>query len=131
MSVGHLALVTVIKVAALLVAAAASFRGGRIFPSMFIGVALGLFINALVPGVPVTLAVGCAVMGYVLAIGRSGWLALFIAAAVAGSPAVLGVLCLAILPAWLIVTRAPAHDRRRTHRATPGRGRTSGMRSPA
>ena len=91
----------------MLVSAAASFRGGRIFPSLFIGVALGLFINALIPGIPVTLAVACAVMGYVLAIGRSGWLALLIAAAVAGSPAVLGVLCIAILPAWLIVTRAP------------------------
>ena len=107
MSAAHLGLVTFIKVAALLVSAAASFRGGRIFPSLFIGVALGLFINALIPGIPVTLAVACAVMGYVLAIGRSGWLALLIAAAVAGSPAVLGVLCIAILPAWLIVTRAP------------------------
>ena len=107
MSVGHLALVTGVKVAALLVAAAASFRGGRIFPSLFIGVALGLFINGLIPGIPVTLAVACATMGYVLGISHSGWLAIFIAAAVAGSPAILGMLCLAILPAWLIVTRAP------------------------
>ncbi len=108
MSVGQLTLVTVIKIAALLVAAAASFRGGRIFPSMFIGVALGLLINAIVPAVPVTLAVACAVMGYVLAVSRSGWLSLFIAVAVVGSPAVLGILCLAILPAWVIVTRARA-----------------------
>ena len=107
MSVGHLALVTFVKVAALLVAAAASFRGGRIFPSLFIGVALGLFINGLVPGIPVTVAVACATLGYVLAISRSGWLAIFIAGAIAGSPAIFGLLCLAILPAWLVVSRAP------------------------
>jgi len=107
MSVGHLAVVTVVKIAALLVAAAASFRGGRIFPSMFIGVALGLFINGLIPGIPVTVAVACATLGYVLAISRSGWLALFMAAAIAGTPAIFGLLCLGVLPAWLIVTRAP------------------------
>jgi H+/Cl- antiporter ClcA len=107
MSAGTLALVTAIKVLALLVAAAASFRGGRIFPSMFIGVALGLTIHALIPGIPETLAVAAAVLGFVLAIGRSGWMALFLAAAVAGSISVLGVLCLAILPAWLLVSRGP------------------------
>jgi len=108
MSVGHLALVTAVKIAALLVAAAASFRGGRIFPSLFIGVALGLFINGLFPGIPVTVAVACATLGYVLAISRSGWLAIFMAGAIAGSPAIFGLLCLAMLPAWLVVTRAPA-----------------------
>jgi H+/Cl- antiporter ClcA len=108
LSAGTLVWVAVVKIAALLVAAAASFRGGRIFPALFIGVALGLVVNALVPGVPVTLAVACATMGYVLAIGRSGWLAIFMAAAIAGSPTMLGVLCLAMLPAWLVVTRAPA-----------------------
>jgi len=48
-----------------------------------------------------------ATMGFVLAVSRSGWLSLFIAAAVAGSVTVLGLLCLAILPAWLLVTRGP------------------------
>ena len=75
--------------------------------SLFIGVALGLFINGLVPGIPVTVAVACATLGYVLAISRSGWLAIFIAGAIAGSPAIFGLLCLAILPAWLVVSRAP------------------------
>jgi H+/Cl- antiporter ClcA len=107
MSVGQLALVTIVKIAALLVAAAASFRGGRIFPSMFIGVALGLLIAAIIPGIPETLAVAAATLGFVLAVSRSGWLALFIAAAVAGSTTILGIMCLAILPAWLIVTRGP------------------------
>ncbi|MGC4174288.1 ion channel protein [Demequina sp.] len=108
MSPGHLALVTFVKIAALLVAAGASFRGGRIFPSMFIGVALGLFINGLIPGIPVAIAVSCATLGFVLAISRSGWLAIFMAAALAGSVSIFGIICLAILPAWLVVTRAPA-----------------------
>lgn len=107
MSAGQLALITGVKITALLVAAAASFRGGRIFPSMFIGVALGLFVSAVIPGVPQTLAVAAATMGFVLAVSRSGWLSLFIAAAVTGSATVLGILCLAILPAWLLVTRGP------------------------
>jgi H+/Cl- antiporter ClcA len=107
MSAGHLALLTGVKILALLVAAAASFRGGRIFPAMFIGVALGLLIHALVPSVPETLAVAAATVGFVLAVSRSGWLALFIAAAVTGSVAVLSILCLAILPAWLLVSRGP------------------------
>jgi H+/Cl- antiporter ClcA len=107
MSIGQLALVTGVKVLALLVAAAASFRGGRIFPAMFIGIALGLLVHAIMPAVPETLAVAAATMGFVLAVSRSGWLSLFIAAAATGSVAVLSVLCLAILPAWLLVTRGP------------------------
>ena len=107
MSIGAIALVTFVKIAALLVAAAASFRGGRIFPSLFIGVALGLLVNALIPAIPVTLAVACALMGYVLAISRSGWLALFLAVAIGGAGMLLAVLCVAILPAWLVVTKAP------------------------
>lgn len=34
-------LLAVIKLAALVVAAASGFRGGRIFPAVFVGVALG------------------------------------------------------------------------------------------
>jgi hypothetical protein len=43
----------------------------------------------------------------VLAIARDGWIALFIGVAVTGGVMVLAVLCVAILPAWLLVTRAP------------------------
>jgi len=107
MSTAQLALITVVKIAALVVAAAASFRGGRIFPSMFIGVAFGLMVHSMFPAVPVTAAVGAAVLGVVLAVSRNGWMALFIAAAVTASVPLLTVLCLAILPAWLLVTRAP------------------------
>ncbi|GAA1443770.1 ion channel protein [Leifsonia poae] len=96
-----------VKVVALVIAAAAGFRGGRIFPAVFIGAAVGVLANALVPAVPLPVAVGCGVLGLTLAIARDGWIALFIAAAVTNSPAMLPLLCLVILPTWLMVSRAP------------------------
>jgi H+/Cl- antiporter ClcA len=96
-----------VKMAALIVSASAGFRGGRIFPAVFIGVALGALAVAIVPETPLGLAIGCGVLGLTLAVGRDGWLALFIAVIVAGDIALLPLLCLALLPAWLVVTRAP------------------------
>lgn len=104
---GQLALIVAVKLVALLVAASASFRGGRIFPATFIGVAAGLLASALIPGIPVTLAVSCAVLGVVLVVARDGWLALFMGVVIAGDVSVLPVLCVVILPAWLLVSRAP------------------------
>ena len=40
-------------------------------------------------------------------IARDGWLALFIAAAVAGDLSLLPILCVVILPAWLLVSALP------------------------
>ncbi len=97
----------VVKTVALVIAAAAGFRGGRIFPSVFIGVAIGVLANGLLPSIPLTVAVAAGVVGMVLAVARDGWLALFIGAAVAGNIVVLPLLCIAILPAWLIVSKAP------------------------
>ena len=104
---GMLFLTAVIKILAVVVAAAAGFRGGRIFPAVFIGVSLGLSAAGLVPGLPVSLAVAAGVLGVVLAIARDGWLALFVAVAVTGDVGVLPLLVIAILPAWLVVTNAP------------------------
>jgi H+/Cl- antiporter ClcA len=44
-SVSDYLLFAVIKLAALVVAAACGFRGGRIFPAVFVGVALGLMLH--------------------------------------------------------------------------------------
>jgi H+/Cl- antiporter ClcA len=96
-----------VKLLALAVAGASGFRGGHIFPAVFLGVAFGMYAHVLVPEVPLTLAVGAGVLGLVLAIARDGWIALFIATVVTGSVVVLPLLCVAILPAWLIVSRAP------------------------
>ncbi|WP_326660597.1 ion channel protein [Streptomyces sp. NBC_00385] len=106
-SAGGFGGMAVVKTAALLVAAACGFRGGRIFPAVFCGVALGLCAHALVDGVPVTLAVTCGVLGILLAITRQGWLSLFTAAVLASDMTLLPLLCVATLPAWLLVTGRP------------------------
>ena len=43
----------------------------------------------------------------VLVVARDGWLAIFLAVAIAGDIALLPVLCVIVLPAWLLVSRAP------------------------
>ncbi|MFF9509263.1 ion channel protein [Streptomyces sp. NPDC014724] len=106
-SAGQFAVMAVVKTAALLIAATCGFRGGRIFPAVFAGVALGLCAHALVPSVPVALAAPCAVLGVLLAVTRQGWLSLFTAAVLVGGAAVLPILCIASLPAWLLVTGRP------------------------
>jgi H+/Cl- antiporter ClcA len=106
-SAGDLALIVVIKIAALVVAASAAFRGGRVFPATFIGVAIGMLGHALIPGLPLGLAVACGLIGMLLVATRDGWLSLFMAAGVSGDIALLPWLCVIILPAWLLVTRAP------------------------
>ena len=104
---GQLALIAGIKIVALLVAASALFRGGRIFPATFIGVAIGLLISTLFPSLNMSLVVACAVLGIVLVVARDGWLALFIAVAIPGDIALLPILCIVVLPAWLLVSQAP------------------------
>lgn len=106
-SAGQLALFAGVKILALLVAAAAGFRGGRIFPAVFIGVALGLLAHALLPGIPLSLAIACGTLGIVLVATRDGWMAIFVAAALVGDQAVLPMLCIIVLPVWLMVTKAP------------------------
>jgi H+/Cl- antiporter ClcA len=102
-----LVLVILVKAVALVISAAAGFRGGRIFPAVFIGVAIGVLANTVLPAIPLVVAVGSGVLGSVLAVSREGWISLFIAVAVTGSIPVLPVLCIAILPAWLLVSRGP------------------------
>jgi H+/Cl- antiporter ClcA len=103
----QLAVIAGIKILALLVAASSLFRGGRIFPAAFIGVALGLLGHVLIPSMPLGLAVACGIVGVVLVIGRDGWLALFLGVAIPTDITLLPVLCVIILPAWLLVSRAP------------------------
>ncbi|GAA2448235.1 ion channel protein [Agromyces soli] len=113
----QLALFAGIKIIALVIAAAAGFRGGRIFPAVFIGVALGLLGYALIPGVPMSLAIACGALGIVLAATKDGWIAIFVGVALVGDPLVLPLLCVIVLPVWLIVTKAPelvVHPRERS-----------------
>ena len=100
-------LLAVIKLAALVVAAASGFRGGRIFPSVFVGVALGLMLHEHVPAVPAAITVSCAILGIVLVVTRDGWLSLFMAAVVVPNTTLLPLLCIVMLPAWLLLAGKP------------------------
>ncbi len=97
----------VVKVAALVVATAAGFRGGRVFPAVFVGVALGLAATELLPAVHPAVAVAAGVMGAVIAVDRDGWIALFMAAVVVGDVQLLPLLCLTLAPLWLVARLLP------------------------
>ncbi|HFI8487649.1 TPA: ion channel protein [Escherichia coli] len=100
-------LLAVIKLAALVVAAASGFRGGRIFPAVFVGVALGLMLHEHVPAVPAAITVSCAILGIVLVVTRDGRLSLFMAAVVVPNTTLLPLLCIVMLPAWLLLAGKP------------------------
>ncbi|ELR5601207.1 ion channel protein [Escherichia coli] len=100
-------LLAVIKLTALVVAAASGFRGGRIFPAVFVGVALGLMLHEHVPAVPAAITVSCAILGIVLVVTRDGWLSLFTAAVVVPNTTLLPLLCIVMLPAWLLLAGKP------------------------
>ncbi|WP_198410827.1 ion channel protein [Microbacterium halophytorum] len=123
----QLLVVGVVKIAALLVATAAGFRGGRIFPAVFIGVALGLAAAQLVPTVHPAVAVAGGVLGAVIAVDRDGWIALFMAAVVVGDVGLLPLLCLSLAPLWLVarvlpeMQAAPPADGRPEFAALAGR----------
>ena len=104
---GTLVVIILVKLAALLIAASCGFRGGRIFPAVFVGVAIGLLAHQLVDDVPVSLAIAAAVLGILLVVTRSGWLSLFMAVTTIGEVGVLPVICIALLPVWLLVTDRP------------------------
>ncbi|WP_030942573.1 ion channel protein [Streptomyces sp. NRRL S-646] len=106
-SAGAFVGMAVVKLAALVVAASCGFRGGRIFPAVFVGAAFGLGTHALLPAVHPTLGVAAGVLGMLLAVTRQGWVSLFTAAVLVASPTILALLCIASLPAWLLVTGRP------------------------
>jgi len=122
-SAGQLLGLAVVKLAALVVAGSAGFRGGRIFPAVFVGGALGLCAHALVPAVPPALAVATAILGVLMATTQQGWLSLFTAATLVLSVELLPVLCIGALPAWLLSTgRPPMVIPAGRHRASEVRG---------
>ena len=100
-------MLAVIKLAALVVAASCGFRGGRIFPAVFVAVALGLMLHAHVEAVPAAITVSCAILGLVLVVTRDAWLSLFMAAVVVPDTTLLPLLCIVMLPAWLLLAGKP------------------------
>ncbi|MFI6323469.1 ion channel protein [Nonomuraea sp. NPDC050556] len=104
---GQLILIIVVKLVALVIAGTCGFRGGRIFPVIFTGVALGLLANGLIPSIPLSLAVAGGVLGFVLAVTQQGWLSLFSAIVIVDQAVLIPIACVMILPAWLLITGKP------------------------
>ncbi|MEN0130537.1 MAG: ion channel protein [Brevundimonas sp.] len=100
-------LMAVVKLVAMLIASASGFRGGRIFPVVFVGAALGFAINGTWPSVPLALAIGAATAGIVVAATRSGWLSIFLVMVVVPDPDLIIPVLFATLAAWLLVTNRP------------------------
>ncbi len=100
---GQLVLMAVVKLAALLVAAAASFRGGRIFPSVFVGVVAGWAVVGYFDSAPAAVVVAAGALGITIAATRNGWLSLFLAATVVPHIELLPILLIATLAVWLVV----------------------------
>jgi H+/Cl- antiporter ClcA len=59
--VGFLAVVIIAKMLTFALSGASGFVGGPIFPALFIGGTAGVFVNSLIPGVPLGLAFTCLV----------------------------------------------------------------------
>jgi hypothetical protein len=72
-----------------------------------VGASFGLCAHALVPSVPPSLGLAAGVLGTLLAVTRQGWVSLFTAAVMVSSPTIIALLCIASLPAWLLVTGRP------------------------
>jgi len=106
-SVATLLMFAVVKLAALVIASACGFRGGRIFPVVFVGVALGMMLHQHVEAVPAAITLSCAILGLVLVVTRDGWLSLFMAMAVVPDIKLLPLLCIVMLPAWLLLAGKP------------------------
>lgn len=129
-TVGGLTLIAIVKVVALLVAGTSGFRGGRIFPALFVGLAVGLAANALIPDIPVSIAITAGAIGILMAVTRNGWLSLFMAAITVPDLNLLPILTIVALPAWLIcsgrpIMQIPKSATRRDSHAGPTTSATS------
>ncbi|WP_375002705.1 ion channel protein [Gordonia sp. PS3] len=96
-----------VKLCALLVAGASGFRGGRIFPAVFIGAAFGFGVHTLWTSIPLTLCVSASVVGISVAAARNGWLSLFLGLAIVPQMDLMVPLLFSTLAAWLVVANAP------------------------
>jgi H+/Cl- antiporter ClcA len=98
----ELVLIAGFKLLSLIVAVAFGFRGGRIFPAVFVGVAIGAVIHYFVADIPFALAAGAATVGIVLALIRVWLLTLMLVAMIVGIEW-LPVLGVALIAAHLVV----------------------------
>lgn len=100
-SAGAAMLAVAMKIVALVVCLAAGYRGGKIFPLVFIGGALGLSIHLLIPAVPMPVAVAAGLAGAMAAGLRAPVVASVIAAVIVG-PDLLPLAIIAVVAAHTV-----------------------------
>jgi H+/Cl- antiporter ClcA len=102
----ELTLIALAKLLSLIIAVVVGFRGGRIFPAVFVGVAIGAIVHFFIPDIPFALAAGAATVGIVLALIRVWFLTLMLVAMI------VGVEWLPVLGVALIAAHLVVHDRK-------------------
>lgn len=99
--VGALLLILAGKIVALALSLATGFRGGRIFPVLFIGAVVGFIAADAFDRVPLTVAVACGMAGAGVALIR---LPIFVALLITffASPAAVPLIVLAVVTGYLV-----------------------------
>lgn len=94
------------KIVALSISLATGFRGGRIFPTVFIGGTVGLMLHDVFSGVPLAVAAAAGMAGATIAIIR---LPIFVILFISffGGPALVPVIILASVTAYVLVFDKP------------------------
>ncbi|PAC68196.1 ion channel protein, partial [Enterobacter cloacae] len=67
----------------------------------------GADVHEHVDAVPAAITVSCSILGLVLVVTRDAWLSLFMAAVVVPDSTLLPLLCIVMLPAWLLLAGKP------------------------
>jgi len=103
---GGLVLILGGKILALALSLETGFRGGRIFPVLFIGATVGFIASDLFEGVPLAVAVACGMAGAAVAIMR---LPVFIALTVSffAAPATIPLIVLACVVGYVLTFDRP------------------------
>jgi H+/Cl- antiporter ClcA len=113
------------KILAFSISLATGFRGGRIFPIVFIGGTLGLMLHELFTGVPLAVAAAAGMAGATMALLR---LPIFVILFVSffGGPLLVPVIILAAVTAYVLVFDRPELSGPPEEPATGGIGETLG-----
>lgn len=104
---GALLMLAFLKALALALCLVSGWRGGAVFPLLFIGAAAGAATLVPVPQIPVTVAI-VAGMSAALTTGMGRPIAAMLIAALLIGPTVLGSLCVGCIVGWAVSNLAPA-----------------------
>ena len=94
------------KIASLCISLATGFRGGRIFPGVFIGGTLGILVNQIYGGVPLAVAAAAGMAGATVAILRLPVFSILFISFFCG-PLLVPLIILAVVIAYVLVFDKP------------------------